>query len=257
MTRIYFAATLFTVMASSLGFAEPASLSFAVATIKPTRPGYAGKSIGMPPNGDLTTRGMSLKDLIQLAYGLHPSLISGLSGWMESDRYDIVARPEPGKIPSEDQLKAMLRTLLVERFKLTFHRAPKETGVFVLVIAKGGSRMKERPLVDGGSPTSMSIQGARLPGRSVTMPMLAEALQTIVLDRPVIDRTDLKGKYDFDLAWTPEAGQFEGHGAGMPTDANAPSIFTALQEQLGLRLDSRKAAVESMVVDHAERPDDN
>ena len=95
-----------------------------------------------------------------------------------------------------------------------------------------------------------------MPAKSVSMPMLAEAL-TIVLDRPVIDATGLRGKYDFDLAWMPEPDQFDGHGAGVPRDPNAPSIFTAVQEQLGLRLDSRKVPVQSLIVDHAERPAGN
>jgi uncharacterized protein (TIGR03435 family) len=195
--------------------------------------------------------------MMQLAYGLHPDLIAGISGWMGDDRYDVVAKPEPGKLPSEEDLKAMLRTLLADRFKLKVHRALNDASVYVLVVGKTGSKMKERRLDDAGASTSLSFQGARLPARSVTMPMLADALQTVVLDRPVIDRTGLKGKYDFDLAWMAEPDQFGGRGAAVPSDANAPSIFTAIQEQLGLRLDSRKEPVESLIVDYAARPSAN
>jgi uncharacterized protein (TIGR03435 family) len=258
MTRIYCAAMLFTAMASGLEYAQPATpAAFEVATIKPTGLTLGVKWIRMPSNGELITRGTSLKDLIQYAYALHPNLIAGASGWMESERYDIIGKPEPGKLPREDELKAMLRTLLADRFKLEFHRAPKDSSVYVLVIAKAGPKLKERRAVDGDASTSLSFQGARLPARSVSMPMLAEALQTVVLDRPVIDGTGLKGKYDFDLVWMPEPDQFLGRGADVPSDANAPSIFTAIQEQLGLRLDSRKAPLESLIVDHAEKPSDD
>lgn len=257
MNRICLTATLFAAIASGVGYAEPvASLTFEVATVKPTGTSFAGKTVGMPPNGDLIIRGMTLKDVIQFAYGLHPNLIVGASGWMEGERYDIVGKPEPGRLPSADELKAMLRGLLADQFKLTFHRAPKEASVYVIVLAKTGSKMKERSLIDTDASTSLSFQGARLPAKAASMPMLAEAL-TIVLDRPVIDGTGLRGKYDFDLAWMPEPDQFDGHGSGAPSDPNAPSIFTAVQEQLGLRLDSRKVPVQSLIVDHAERPAGN
>jgi uncharacterized protein (TIGR03435 family) len=256
MTRIYFTATLVSALAS-FGFAEPAALlDFEVATVKPTGASFAGKSVGMPPNGDLVIRGMTLKDVIQFAFGLHPNLIVGASGWMDGERYDILARPEPGRLPSADELKSMLRRLLEDRFKLTFHRAFQEASVYVIVVAKTGSKMKERSPVDAEASTSLTFQGARLPAKAVSMPMLAEAL-TIVLDRPVIDGTGLRGKYDFDLAWMPEPDQFDGHGSAAPSDANAPNIFTAMQEQLGLRLDSRKGSVQSLIVDHAERPAGN
>jgi uncharacterized protein (TIGR03435 family) len=257
MTRIYFTATLLAAMVCGVGYAEPAALrDFEVATVKPTGTSFAGKTVGMPPNGDLIIRGMTLKDVIQFAYGLHPNLIAGTSGWMEGERYDIVGKPEPGRLPSADELKTMLRGLLADRFKLTVHRAPKEASVYVIVVAKTGSKMKERSPIDTEASTSLSFQGARLPAKAASMPMLAEAL-TIVLDRPVIDGTNLRGKYDFNLAWMPAPEQFDGHGAAAPSDANAPDIFTAIQEQLGLRLDSRKVPVQSLIVDHAERPAGN
>jgi uncharacterized protein (TIGR03435 family) len=256
MTRIYLTATLFAAIASGVGYAEPvASLAFEVATVKPTGTGFVGKTIGMPPNGDLIIRGMALKDMIEFAYGLHSNLIVGTSGWMEGERYDIVGKPEPGRLPSGDELKAMLCGLLADRFKLTFHRALKEASVYVIVVGKTGSKMKERS-PDAEASTDLTFQGARLPAKAVSMPMLAEAL-TIVLDRPVIDGTGLRGKYDFDLAWMPKAYQFDGHGSTAPGDANAPDIFTAIQEQLGLRLDSRKVPVQLLVVDRAERPAGN
>jgi uncharacterized protein (TIGR03435 family) len=257
MTRIYLTAALFAAMISGVGYAEPApSPAFEVATVKLTGTSFAGKTVGMPPNGDLIIRGMTLRDVIQFAYGLHPNLIAGTSGWMEGERYDIVGKPEPGRLPSADELKAMLRGLLADRFKLTFHRAFKETSAYVIVVAKTGPKMKERSLIDTEASTSLSFEGARLPAKAASMPMLAEALM-IVLDRPVIDGTGLRGKYDFDLAWMPEPDQFGGHGSAVPSDANAPDIFTAIQEQLGLRLDSRKVPVQSLIVDHAERPAGN
>lgn len=257
MTRIYFTTTLLAAIASGVGYAGPASLrDFEVATVKPTGTSFAGKTVGMPPNGDLIIRGMTLKDLIQFAYGLHPNLIVGASGWMEGEHYDIVGKPAPGRLPSADELKVMLQGLLADRFKLTFHRAFKEASVYVIVVGKTGSKMKERSIIDTEASTSLSFEGARLPAKATSMPMLAEALM-IALDRPVIDGTGLRGRYDFDLSWKPEADQFDGHGAAIPSEPNAPDILTAIQEQLGLRLDSRKVPVQSLVVDHAERPAGN
>jgi uncharacterized protein (TIGR03435 family) len=257
MTRIYFTTTLLSALSWGVGYAEPAALrDFEVATVKPTGTSFAGTTVGMPPNGDLIIRGMTLKDLIQFAYGLHPNLVAGASGWMGGERYDIVGKPAPGRVPSADELKVMLQGLLADRFKLKFHRSPKEASVYVIVVGKTGSKMKERSIIDTEASTNLSFEGARLPAKAASMPMLAEALM-IVLDRPVIDGTGLRGKYDFDLTWKPEPDQFDGHGAAVPSEANVPDIFTAIQEQLGLRLDSRKVSVQSLVVDQAERPAGN
>src|ERR1700746_3276730 len=105
MTRTYFTTTLCAAMSWAVGYAEPAALrDFEVATVKPTGTSFAGKTVGMPPNGDLIIRGMTLKDLIQFAYGLHPNLVVGASGWMEGERYDIVGKPAPRRLPSADEL---------------------------------------------------------------------------------------------------------------------------------------------------------
>src|SRR5206468_583620 len=152
---------------------------------------------------------------IAAAYNLTVRAISGGPAWIDSDRYDILAKP-PGEVrPNLDEQMSMLRRLLADRFKLTFHREEKTFSIYALTIAKSGSKMRkgtESP--DGPQPLIfvLSPQGATLPGRDATMAELASVLQRAALDRPVIDKTGLSGRYDFDLEWAPDETQFGGQG---------------------------------------------
>lgn len=110
---------------------------------------------------------------------------------------------------------------------------------------------------DGGPGFRLVFQGARLPGRNASMAQLAFVLQAIVLDRPVLDKTGLAGNFDFDLSWAPNETQFGGRGGTMPADPDSPDIFTAVQEQLGLKLESQKDPVDVLMIDHAEKPSAN
>jgi uncharacterized protein (TIGR03435 family) len=187
--------------------------------------------------------------------------ISGGPAWMKSDRFDIAA--ESGGSPSIAQLRLMLQPLLADRFHLQLHRQTKELPVYELSLAKGGSKLKEGRCVGTPSPanpcggTSGSTRGTLI-GRAVSVQTMAKDLSG-VLGQVVLDKTMFRGEYDFDLTWTPDETFARGPGdADAPAaDPNGPSIFTALQEQLGLTLRSAKGLVDVLVIDRAELPDEN
>ena len=162
---------------------------------------------------------------------------------MADARFDIEA-----KLPDDASPKSvneMLQSLLEERFGLQLHREEKELPGYALVVAKTGPKMKEN--TDAESRGSFRMTRGRISAQKATMAPFADRLSQFV-DLPVVDKTDLKGSYDFTLEWTPEESQ------PASTDSpSGPSVFTALQEQLGLRLQSQKLAVGIIVVDHAER----
>jgi uncharacterized protein (TIGR03435 family) len=225
-----------------------------VSTIK--RSDYPGRLIGLP-GPTLTTRGTTLKDVILWAYNVHPSQVLGGPGWLDSDKYDIVAKPEGGVLLDGEQIKQMLRTIMTDRFHLSLRHETKELLVYALTIGKNGPRMKVRTDGDGGAAFTLLISGPRWPVRNAPMAQMVSVLQMVVLDRPVLDKTGLTGRFDFDLAWTPDETQFGGRGATMPGDPNAPNIFTAFQEQLGLKLEPQKAPIDVLVIDRVERPSEN
>jgi uncharacterized protein (TIGR03435 family) len=230
-----------------------------VATIKPTGPDPRGRFITMQGHR-FVARNHALKTLIAAAYNLSPRVIAGGPVWIDSDRYDILAKP-PGELrPSLDQQMAMLRQLLADRFRLTFHRERKEFPIYALTVARNGSKLRpgtEPP--EGPKPLifALSPRSAVLPARNATMAELASVLQRSALDRPVIDQTGLAGRYDFDLAWTPDETQFGGQAPRGRDEPNKPDLFAAMQEQLGLRLQATKGLVEALVIDQAERPSEN
>ena len=230
--------------------------AFAVASIKPSDPESRGKKVEIPVNNPrFSVSGMTLKDLIQFAYGKHDDLILGAPGWASVDRYDILAMPEGPRIPTEVERKEMLKTLLADRFRLEFHNEPKQMTVYVLTAAKGGVKMKAHEPQDDGAKMSLFFRGPSLPARDVSMDKLAGSLQGVVLDRPVLNETNLKGDWDFDLRWTPAENEFNGEGARMrAANPDGPSISTALDEQLGLKLETRKASMDAIVIDHVEKP---
>jgi uncharacterized protein (TIGR03435 family) len=154
----------------------------------------------------------------------------------------------------------MLRKLLADRFKLTFHREQKDFSIYALTIAKGGSKLREStaPPDEPSQLINRVFPGRiQLPARNATMAQFVSMMQRAVLDRPVVDRTGLGGKYDFDLEWTPDETQFDGQGPPASPDSTAPDLFAALQRQLGLRLEATKGPVEVLVIDKVERPTAN
>lgn len=235
--------------------------AFEVATIKPApHDTKASRFITMQGTDRFVEKDYTLKLLIAAAYDVSPRVISGGPGWIESDHYDILA-VTPGAIrPTHDEQMAMLRNLLSDRFKLTFHREQKQFSIYQLEVATGGPKLKlsTAPPADPAQLISTVYpEHVLLPARNATMHDLASLMQRAIFDRPVVDKTGLSGRYDFDLAWAPDETQFGGDLAAAPADASSPPLFTAMQQQLGLRLEATRGPANALVVDTVERPSPN
>jgi len=240
--------------------AADAPAVFEVATIKPSEPDRPGKLFTVRGRQVLTVN-TTVNDLVSFAYDLHARQITGGPDWMATEKYDVTGQPEAPGIPSQVQLRAMVRQLLTDRFKFAFHRDKQELSVFAIVLGNNGPKLTKNETNPNGLPSLLFRGLGVLPAMNASMSDLANVMQSAVLDRPVVDKTGLPGRYDFTLTWTPDESQFAGLGVRVPppsTDANAPpGLFTAIQEQLGLKLDSTKAPVEVFVVDRVERPSAN
>jgi uncharacterized protein (TIGR03435 family) len=235
--------------------------AFEVATIKPVDPdAKAGRYIIMQGAHRFVEKAYTLKLLIAAAYDLNPRTISGGPGWIESDHYDIVA-VTPGEVrPTHEEQMSMLRNLLTDRFKLTFHREQKVFSIYELEVAKNGPKLKASTASPDDPPALISTvypQRIVLPARNATMGDLVSLMQRAMLDRPVVDKTGLTGRYDFDLEWAPDETQFGGEVPVASADAPGLPLFSAIQQQLGLRLEATRGPVAALVVDKAERPSAN
>lgn len=233
---------------------SPSTPTFDVASIKQNKSGDRGFGLPPPVGDRLTLTNVPLSMLIQYAYHLQDFEVSGTRGWMESERYDVVAKAK-GKV-TEDDARRMLQSLLAERFKLKVRRESKDLPIYALTIAKGGLKIKQSA---GECAPQASCGGFRLyqrsqlSGEKVPIVELRDILSTLT-GRPVVDKTGLNGTFDISLKWTPDAVMAVGAEPGAPAGPPGSSLFTALQEQLGLRLESQKGSVEILVVDAAERP---
>jgi uncharacterized protein (TIGR03435 family) len=231
-----------------------------VATIKPTAPDEKGRYITMQGPRRFVAKAYTLELLIAAAYDLTPRAVSGGPGWAETDHYDVLALTPGEVIPSRDEQMSMLRKLLADRFRLAFHREQKRFSIYQLEVAKGGPKLKESTQPPDEPPALISTvfsQRVLLPARNATMGQFASLLQRAVLDRPVVDKTGLTGRYDFDLEWAPDETQFNGDLPPAPADAANPPFFVAIRQQLGLRLEPAQGVIEALVVDSAERPSAN
>jgi uncharacterized protein (TIGR03435 family) len=235
--------------------------AFEVATIKPVDPdAKAGRYIIMQGTHRFVEKAYTLKLLIAAAYDLNPRAISGGPAWIESEHYDIVA-VTPGEVrPTHDEQMSMLRSLLADRFKLTFHREEKVFSIYELTVAKSGPKLKASTAPPDDPPALISTvypQRIVMPARNATMSDLARLMQRAILDRPVVDKTGLSGRYDFDLEWAPDETQFGGEVPAASAEAPSPPLFSAIQQQLGLRLEATRGPIAALVVDKAERPSAN
>ena len=240
--------------------AKDANPSFEVATIKPSKPDSPGPGFGMQGRR-FSTRGTTVDDLVSFAYGVHAKQLVGGPDWLSTQRFDISAQPDAEGQPNLNQWKAMIKKLLADRFQLKTHEEKRELPVYVLTVAKTG------PKLTPGEGDADTIGGVGFSGlgkfraSNATMFDVCEAFQAVAMDRPVIDRTELKGRWTFALNWTPDDSQFRGLGIRMPPPAEGveapPPLFTAVQDQLGLKLEATKAQVDVMVVDKADKPSEN
>jgi uncharacterized protein (TIGR03435 family) len=217
------------------------ALQFEVASIKPSAPGARGPTIYTPTRERFAVDSITTKGLIAYAYDVRDFQISGGPSWLGAEEFDIVAKPQGDA--SGERILAMARSLLAERFNLMVHHTSREMPVMALVIAKGGPRLQPSP--GTGGPEVRGGMG-HLVARKVTMGMIAAQLAGRVLGRTVLDRTGIAGEFDINLEWTPDES----------TDLG-PSIFTAVQEQLGLKLETQKGVVDILVIDHVEKPSEN
>jgi uncharacterized protein (TIGR03435 family) len=223
--------------------------AFEVASVKPSDP---AAEISMNRSGNrFMTSNTSLEMLVLWAYDIRNDRLFGKPKWLDSVRYDVVANApeETPAIGLLQQMRLMMQSLLAARFKLAVHRETRELPTYAMVVTKNGPKLNLTEAVQGPvsarNPFSMTNRG-RLSGTKVSTDMLAKVLSD-QLGRAVEDRTGLKGVFDFTLEWAPETDAAA--SADLPTNA---SIFTAIQEQLGLKLESRKGPVEVLVIDHIE-----
>jgi uncharacterized protein (TIGR03435 family) len=266
--------------------------SFEVASIKPNRSADDHFWISFDP-GRFRVTDATTEQLITLAYNIKDFQVTGGPSWINSEKYDIDAKLEDvvedrgakdfEKLPPDRRRKQMdlmlqsLQSLLAERFNMKVNRETKELPIYTLVVAKNGPKLLEANPNDTypngikgpdgiAHPGMMHVGRGELKGQGIPVGSLQRVLSQL-LSRTVLDQTGLKGKYDIELNWTPdesEAGMFRGPTGGNPAAANptppesiGPSLFTALQEQLGLKLESTKGPVEVLVIDHIERPSEN
>ena len=228
--------------------------------------------------------GLTTQGLIRETFGIQDDQIIGQPRWLNSETYDIEAKVEQTVADRLNRLsfderfveyRRMLETLLADRFKLAFHRESRELPMFALVVAKKGSKIEEakpgdtypegmKDLEGKGHGDVMSIRRGQLVGQGIPISNLVEMLSQLGLGLVIVDKTGLTAKYDFTLKWTPDQGtpKFKGadgsvQPAGPLADSFGPSLFTAMEEQLGLRLERQKGPVDVVVIDHIERPSEN
>jgi uncharacterized protein (TIGR03435 family) len=248
---------------------DPVLPSFEVASIKLDKSAFAIQHAEIS-TGRFTAVGTA-QGLIRWAYSIdHDYQIAGGPDWIKAGRFDIEAKVEDSLVESEekkfsedqwrDQVRLMVRSLLADRFKLKITHETKELPVYVLVLAKNGPKIaevKEDPnwFVSGHGPGKMQVKSATLKDFVFSLSARPE-----LAGRLVLDKTGLQGRYSFTLEWTPEnltAIGSQAAGNAPASDSVGPSLFTALQEQLGLRLESTKARVDTIVIEHIEQPTEN
>jgi uncharacterized protein (TIGR03435 family) len=261
----------------------PPSPAFEVASVKPNKSGESRVSGGFQPGGRYKVSNYALRSLIAAAY-LRPQvnpdfLISGGPNWIDDDRFDVDAKAAEDFPPVPDgplsPRRVMLQALLADRFKLKVHHEASERPIYALVMARTGrtigpklrvvavncaatalARARGGPPQPGERPAcGMRVGQGNVSGSAVTMAQLTNLLPRFV-NRVVVDRTGLIGGFDLDLTWTPAAGEWVAPPVpgGPPISDDGPSLFTALQEQLGLKLESTKGPVDVLVIDHVEQP---
>jgi uncharacterized protein (TIGR03435 family) len=232
----------------SLAAWSPANIqaqSFEVAAIR----SHAGAvaSVGISTSGPrVTVSAMSVSNLVRYAYDVKSYQLAGGPDWATEDRWDIVAKAEGDGALTKAQARKMIEALLAERFQVKLRRETKEMAVYALVVGKGGPKLKTSAPDTPGMLTMDGTRTTRITTTNGNMEQLVAQLGH--MDRPVLDKTGLTGAYDYKLEWAPDDA---------PADLKMPTIFNALQEQLGLKLESTKGAIQMLIIDHVEKPSPN
>jgi uncharacterized protein (TIGR03435 family) len=244
---------------------EKAKPQFEVATIKPSDPNRRGWGINLDRSGQLHTLNTNLSDLIKFAYDLHPKQVIGAPAWVDSEKFDVLAKPDLPGLPSVDQMKIMMRKLIEDRFSLKFHHDKKELSVYAITVAKGGEKIKKDDTTTVPIPGFFGRPQSGFNVHNATIAEFASVMQAQFMEQPVVDQTGLGDtRYDFVLKFTPDPSQSTGFG-GQPAagpapvpDADAPpDLFLAMQQQLGLKMGTTKAPVDVMVIDKIDKPSEN
>jgi uncharacterized protein (TIGR03435 family) len=242
--------------------AANANPAFEVATIKPSDPAHPEQIIALR-GAEVITTNVTVHALINLAYWLHPKQLTGGPAWTESDKFDVAGKPDAPGQPNVDQMKMMIQKLMADRFQLKFHYEKRDLPVYAITIAKTGAKLiqsQEDPKGIPGWGSGRNPSGMIMTFRNSPMSQFTAVLQNS-MDRPVVDQTGLSGRYDFSLNFTPDPAQAALIGGPPPPAADnpdaAPNLFTAFQQQLGLKLESTKAPVDVMVIDKVEKPSEN
>jgi len=233
--------------------AKEADPNWDVVTVRPSDPD--GQFGGYQVEGrDVLVRRKTVQSMLLYAYTLHKSQLANAPDWIRTELWDAKGYADVPGQPSREQMQALVRKLLAERFGLVMHMEQRNSSVYMLTVAKGGAKMA----ASNGDPNGLSNESDRENGgletmhaENLSMGELAGLLMRIALYRPAVDQTGLKGRYDFELRWTTDEAV-----ASAPTDA-PPGLLTALPEQLGLRLEAVKAMADVLVVDKVERPGAN
>ncbi len=229
-----------------------------VATIRPTAPD-APRTVMTFRGSEIVISRMTLSDLIESVYQLHEKQIVNGPAWMGTEKFDVNVRPDQPGTPNREQFRMILKTLLATRFALRFHDEQKEMAAYALTVGKDGPKMARSVEASDLGGISVGPLGL-MRARNSTMGEFAARLQAVVLDRPVVDRTGLEGRWEFVLKWMPDDSQFGGQLQLPAPTGNAealPPLFTAIIEQLGLKLDAERTAVSVMVIDHVDHPSPN
>jgi uncharacterized protein (TIGR03435 family) len=228
--------------AAPLAFAQ--APSYEVASVKPNKSGSQNSGTSSR-NGQLTATNVTLRDMIRNAYGLQDFQVAGGPGWVDSERFNIVAKVEGEPSPADRRL--MMQALLAERFNLVVHHETREMGVYDLILARPdgrlGAGLRRADCAQQWPCGNTNVNNTVLHASGITIDFFTETLGSIVRGT-VIQKTGLDGPFDIDLVWSRDQA----------TDTTHPSIFTALQEQLGLKLESSRGPVDVLVIDRAEPP---
>jgi len=232
------------------------ALVFDVASIRPHAPGDNRFLVRPPSNGGFTAAGTTAKFVVMLAYDVQETQVIGGPSWFASEKWDIQARTDDRAGHSVEETRRMLQNMLEQRFSLRLHRETQPRPVYILTLAKNGPKLKAS---DPKGSTNVQVGGNSVSVQHGELARMTQLLSTI-LGRPVVDRTGLTGLYDFSLQWD-DAPIREGGVPGLDAPGalgnDHGSIFTAIQDQLGLRLEPQRAPVEVIVVDGMERPSQN
>lgn len=250
-----------------LASAAWAQQTFDVATIKPNADNDHRVMFRIMPGGGFSVTGTNLKMLIMQAYDVKDFQITGGPGWVTSDRWDVNAKAEglPARVPQET-LRPMLQALLAERFQLKLRKETKEMPAYALVPGKSPHKLKASEPTAAAGPQQrqmMRIGRGQANLQGATMAALAQLLSQ-QLGRPVVDKTGITGNFDIEMHWTPEPGQGGGPFGGPPppdaitsSDTSGPTLLTAIQEQLGLKLESQRGPVDIFIIDSVSKPTEN